>query len=87
MRVSDILEHFLSQADWVDRSGTVDGVILGDPDAEVDHCMVTWMPGSKALRCMVDRGVRLLICHEPTFWNHRDNYPVGAGILGVDEFF
>ena len=75
MRVSDILEHFLSRADWVDRLSTVDRVIAGDPDADVDRCLVTWMPSSKALRYTVERGVRLLICHEPTFWNHRDDRP------------
>jgi len=75
MRVSDILEHFLSRADWLDRDTTVDRVIAGDPDADVDRCLVTWMPGSKALRCVVDRDIRLLICHEPTFWNHSDDRP------------
>ena len=75
MRASDILEHFLSLADWVDRDTTVDRVIAGDPDADVDRCLVTWMPSLKALRCMADRDIRLLICHEPTFWNHADDRP------------
>ena len=75
MRVSDILKHFLSRADWVDRNTTVDRVIAGDPDANFDRCLVTWMPSSKALRCMVDRDIRLMICHEPTFWNHNDDRP------------
>lgn len=72
MKVSAILDHFLSRADWIDPETTVDRVIVGDPDADVDCCLVTWMPSLKALRCMVDKGVRFLICHEPTFWNHRD---------------
>jgi putative NIF3 family GTP cyclohydrolase 1 type 2 len=72
MRVSEILEHFLSRADWVDRATTVDRVIAGEAEADVDRCMVTWMPSSAALRCMVDRDIRLLICHEPTLWNHSD---------------
>lgn len=73
MRVTDILEYFLSRADWVNRETTVDRVILGDEQADVDHCVVSWMPSFRALRHMVERGLRLLICHEPTFWNHRDN--------------
>ena len=32
MKVRDVLEHFLSRAEWVDRRGTVDRVIVGDPD-------------------------------------------------------
>jgi putative NIF3 family GTP cyclohydrolase 1 type 2 len=75
MRVSDILEHFLSRADWVDRDTTVDRVIVGNPDADVDRCLVTWMPSFEVLRHMVDRDIRLLICHEPTFWNHWDKRP------------
>ena len=75
MKARDILEYFLSRAEWVDRSRTVDRVIVGDPDTDVDHCMVIWMPSSKALRCTVDRRLSLLICHEPTFWNHRDDRP------------
>jgi putative NIF3 family GTP cyclohydrolase 1 type 2 len=73
MRVSAILEHFLSRADWIDLDATVDRIIDGDPDADVDRCLVTWMPSFKALRFMVDRDFRLLICHEPTFWNHLDD--------------
>ena len=45
MKVTDILEHFLSRADWIDRDTTVDRVIAGDPNADVDRCRVTWMPG------------------------------------------
>ncbi|MAE61812.1 MAG: hypothetical protein CMJ49_10715 [Planctomycetaceae bacterium] len=69
MKVNDILEHFLSRADWVNRETTCDRVILGDPDAEVDRCLVTWMPSLKALRCLVDRGLNFMVCHEPTFWS------------------
>lgn len=73
MKVREILDHFLSRADWVERDKTVDRVIAGDPDTDVDRCLVTWMPGFKALRFMVDRGITFLICHEPTFWNHRND--------------
>ena len=75
IRVGDVAEHFVSRADWVDRTRTVDRVIAGDPDGEVDRCLVTWMPGMTALRATVERGIRLLVCHEPTFWNHGDNRP------------
>jgi putative NIF3 family GTP cyclohydrolase 1 type 2 len=72
MKVKDILEHFLSHADWVDRQTTVDRVIVGDAETEVGICLVTWMPTFRVLRHMVERNIRLLICHEPTFWNHWD---------------
>jgi len=82
MKVSDILDHFLSRADWVDRGTTVDRVIAGDADAEVGSCLVSWMPSFSVLRQMVERDVRLLVCHEPTFWNHPDEQPADdAGIV------
>ncbi len=73
MRASDILEHFLSRANWVDRKETVDRVIAGDSNGDFDRCIVTWMPSMRSLRHLAARGVRLLICHEPTFWNHRND--------------
>lgn len=75
MRAIDILDHFLSRADWVTPKETVDRVITGDPDGSFDRCIVTWMPSMRALRYLTARGVRLLICHEPTFWNHWDDHP------------
>ena len=75
MKVGDILEHFLSRADWVDRSSTVDRVIIGDAEMDADRCVVTWMPSLGALREAVRRKVRLVVCHEPTFYNHRDDRP------------
>ena len=44
MKVREILEHFLSRAPWVDRTKTVDRVIVGDPEKEVSRCLVAWMP-------------------------------------------
>lgn len=75
MKPAEILEHFISRADWVDRTKTVDRLIIGDPEIDVDNCLVTWMPNSNALRYMVEHRFQLLICHEPTFWNHLDNRP------------
>ena len=85
MRVSDILDHFLSRADWVDRETTVDRVIVGDPDASFERCLVTWMPSSKALHHMVREEIRLLICHEPTFWNHVDDQPTPDDLVSREK--
>lgn len=65
MQPAEILEHFLSHSNWVDRTKTVDRVIIGDAGKEVDRCLVTWMPSSRALRYMVTRKIPLMICHEP----------------------
>jgi len=75
MKIREILEHFLQRADWVDRAETVDRVIIGEDDKNVGSCAVTWMPGFEAIRDVVRRGYELLICHEPTFWDHFDKNP------------
>ncbi len=75
MKIGDILEHFLSRAEWVDRSKTVDRVIVGNPERDVAACLVTWMASFRALRRAVDLGIGFVICHEPTFWNHLDKDP------------
>ncbi|HUW56065.1 MAG TPA: Nif3-like dinuclear metal center hexameric protein [Planctomycetota bacterium] len=75
MKAKDVLEHFLSRASWVDRTKTVDRIIVGDPEKEVRRCLVTWMPSFAAVRAAADKGVELILCHEPTFWDHWDKTP------------
>jgi putative NIF3 family GTP cyclohydrolase 1 type 2 len=72
MKAKEILEHFLSRAAWLDRNNTVDRIIVGDPEREVERCLVTWMANFRAVRQVAERGIPLLICHEPTFWDHLD---------------
>jgi putative NIF3 family GTP cyclohydrolase 1 type 2 len=72
MRAIEINRHFLSRADWVDPDNTVDRVIAGDPEREVSRCLVTWISSFSACREAVERGVDLLITHEPTFYEHWD---------------
>jgi putative NIF3 family GTP cyclohydrolase 1 type 2 len=81
MRVADIVEHFLCRASWIDRGNTVDRVIVGDPEAEVARCVVTWMPTMSALEEMVGRGITFMVCHEPAFWNHHDQLPEGDSAI------
>jgi putative NIF3 family GTP cyclohydrolase 1 type 2 len=75
MKVKEILEHFLSRAEWVDRNKTVDRIVVGDPEKNASRALVTWMPSISAIRTAAERGVELLICHEPAFWEHRDDAP------------
>lgn len=87
MNAKDILEHFLSFAKWVDRKTTVDRIIVGDSGTEFKRCLVSWMPSFMVLRHMVEQDIHLLVCHEPTFWNHLDNHPIDdAGIRKKLDF-
>lgn len=75
LKVKEVVEHFLSRSPWVNRDHTVDRVIIGEPEKQVDRCVITWMPSFKALRKMVEQDIYFMICHEPTFWNHWDERP------------
>lgn len=85
MKAVDILSHFLSRSDWVDPAHTVDRVIMGDPNADFDRCVVAWMAGMDTLREMRRQKIRLLVCHEPTFWNHHDQLPAEDDSLGREK--
>ncbi|MBM4038306.1 MAG: hypothetical protein FJ290_07320 [Planctomycetes bacterium] len=70
MKAIEINQHFLSKASWVDPAKTVDRVIIGDPQKEVRRVLVTWIASFRAVRAAVERGVDMLMTHEPTFWVH-----------------
>ena len=64
MKTKDIVEHFISQADWVEPSRTRDRVVVGDQEKDFDRCLVVWMPMLDTLRTAVERGFGLIITHE-----------------------
>lgn len=70
MKAEEILNNFLSAADWVDRTNTVDKIILGDPEKDIRSALVTLYPDLKAVKFAIENGFDLLITHEPTFWSH-----------------
>lgn len=70
MNTSDIREHLLSHAPWVDRAQTVDTVKAGDPMREVRTVGVGWVSSIENLRYAHSLGCELFITHEPTFWTH-----------------
>lgn len=47
MKAMDLHQHFISREPWVEGD-TVDGVIYGKPNLDVDRCLVAWMPGMTA---------------------------------------
>ncbi len=71
MKAIDICGHFFSKADWVDPDDTVDGVIAGDGEKDIQRVMVTWISSFDAIRRAVEGGFDAMITHEPTFYNHR----------------
>jgi len=70
LKAVDIHNHFMSLADWVDPAKTVDCIIVGNPEKEIHHVLVTWISSFKAVKAAIERGFDMLITHEPTFWVH-----------------
>jgi len=73
MNANDILRHIYATCNWVNPETTVDRVIAGDAEKPVRSALVTWISSRQACREVVARGADLLVTHEPTFWNHRDD--------------
>jgi len=66
----DIREYLISNSPWVDPKKTVDTVKIGDPGKAVRTAGVCWYAAIDTIRSARDAGCELLICHEPTFWEH-----------------
>src|ERR1700693_5434610 len=53
---------------------TVDTFKAGDPDSKVTGIAVTMMATFDVLQRAAASGANLIITHEPTFYNHLDNF-------------
>ena len=51
---------------------SVDRIIVGDGDTIVAGIGVVWMPTWSALRAAAQRGLNVVVAHEPTFFTHHD---------------
>lgn len=66
----DIRQYLLSRVPAVDPKDTVDTVKIGDPTRPVRKAGVCWYPSIETIKAAHRAGCDLLICHEPTFWEH-----------------
>ena len=55
----------------------VDGIMAGDPDAEVKGIAVTWLPNLDVLERSAAKGLNFVVAHEPVFYWHPFFYPAG----------
>lgn len=65
--------HRIQQRYPAPVSDTVDTVKAGDPTTAVTGIATTFLDTMDVLREANRRGLNLVITHEPTFYNHRDN--------------
>ena len=73
MKLIDFRTHFIERLTppWLTgnpEQNTADKIIYGSPEREIASCLVTWIPSMVALNECVERGVDLLLVHEPTFY-------------------
>ena len=72
MKALEMETHFFSKAPWINRDRTVDGILVGDPEKEIQKVLVTWMPSFDAIKKAVADGYDMLLVHEPTFFAHKE---------------
>jgi putative NIF3 family GTP cyclohydrolase 1 type 2 len=60
--------------------GGEEGFRFGDPDAEVQGMLVTWMATCDALRAAADRGCNLVICHEAPFFPYSGTHALAESL-------
>lgn len=55
----------------------VDGIMAGDPEAEVRGVAVTWLPNLDILQRAAQKNLNFVIAHEPVYYYHPYMYPYG----------
>src|ERR1700684_1433535 len=71
--------HRIQQRYPAPVADTVDTIKAGDPATPVTGIATTFLDTMDVLRVANRRGLNLVITHEPTFYNHRDNTAFFAG--------
>jgi len=67
MKAKDILNHFKSKGSWVNWEKTVDQILFGEPEIEVNGIAVSWMPTFSNLEKAIEEGCNVFITHEALF--------------------
>jgi len=70
--VQEAIEAILAAAAVQPIDGTVDTVKTGDAARPVTGVVTTFMATAAVIRRAAELGANLVITHEPTFYNHRD---------------
>jgi len=63
MKAREMAAHFFSKAPWINRERTVDGILVGDPEKDIQKVLVTWMPSFDAIKKAVADEYDMLLVH------------------------
>ncbi len=72
VRARDVIDAIVKAIPGAPREGSVDTFKVGDPSQAVSGIVTTFMATCAVIRKTVSLGANLIITHEPTFYNHRD---------------
>lgn len=75
-----VIKRIIAATGATPPSDTVDTIKAGDPNTPVTGIVTTFLDTYEVLQKAVADGKNLIITHEPTFYNHRDD----RSILGND---
>lgn len=70
--VTEIIATILKEVPGAPFADTVDTLKAGSGEMTVTGIVTTFIPTLDVLRRAVDAGANLIITHEPTYFNHRD---------------
>jgi putative NIF3 family GTP cyclohydrolase 1 type 2 len=72
MTAGKLLKSILEDSPWVDVEDTVDALIDGRPDKELNKVLVVWRCSMETLETTVRERYDGIIVHEPTYYFHRN---------------
>lgn len=75
MRARDVIDLLLAHygvQEVARRTDSVDTIKCGDPDQVVTGICVTGVPTIDVIQTAIRQRCNMIICHEPLFYNHRD---------------
>lgn len=72
MTIREAIEKILANAKVPPIEGTVDTIKTGNPDIPLTGIVTTFLATYEVIERAAESGSNLIITHEPTFYNHRD---------------
>ena len=70
--IQEVIDRILQTVPGAPLEGTVDTFKCGNPTQPVSGIVTTFMATRRVIDRAVELGANLIIAHEPTFFNHRD---------------
>lgn len=76
MTAKELNDYFHSLLPDYDYSKTVDKIIFGKEDHQVNRVLVVWNIGEKTIDYAITNGFDTIVTHEPTTWLHEDEHDI-----------